>query len=416
MIRFGVISMTDRKYFYDFIPVHVEVTEEDRGQILSQYPPPEMPDLELYFNLDNEVKGNHIAVRLLLNEVNIQTTKTNKQFLKMMFSNNAGMINAKMWDNQGAVEKNKPILDAYSVFDVEGVVDEFRGFKSLTINKLTPFTEEINPFSYLPYTKQSVEDLTIELFTYLYELKAPYKDIAFAAMDQFWKAFRISPAAKGFHHNYLGGLLKHTVGLMRFARYIVKQEENHYQAVMKLINVVEKAYKQELWTSFTENEARPHLVWQDTIDHLYHMLTGMMEHKESEPNYDALMTSILFHDIGKLLEYDYAGKQYEEFQFLYPTASDESVKNRKQTGITMDELGVMIGHIPYGVLLLTKIIEKEAISLSLEEIHLISHCILCHHGLPEWGSAVRSPQAIEGYIIHIVDYLDSRYENTESIK
>jgi len=82
----------------------------------------------------------------------------------------------------------------------------------------------------------------------------------------------------------------------------------------------------------------------------------------------------------------------------------------------MDELGVMIGHIPYGVLILTKLIEKEAISLPLEEIHLISHCILCHHGLPEWGSAVRSPQTIEGYIIHIVDYLDSRYENTESIK
>jgi 3'-5' exoribonuclease len=82
----------------------------------------------------------------------------------------------------------------------------------------------------------------------------------------------------------------------------------------------------------------------------------------------------------------------------------------------MDELGVMIGHIPYGVLILSKVIETENVNISLEDIHHLSHCILCHHGLPEWGSAIRSPQTIEGYIIHIVDFLDSRYENTEEIK
>jgi len=145
--------MTGRKYFYDFIPIHVEATEEEKEQILSQYPVPEMPELELFFNLDNETKGNNVSVRLLLNEVNVQTTKTNKQFLKMTFSNNAGMINAKMWDNQGAVEKNKPILDAYSVFDVEGVVDEFRGFKSLTINKITPLANKSKLIKITPKNK-----------------------------------------------------------------------------------------------------------------------------------------------------------------------------------------------------------------------------------------------------------------------
>jgi 3'-5' exoribonuclease len=76
----------------------------------------------------------------------------------------------------------------------------------------------------------------------------------------------------------------------------------------------------------------------------------------------------------------------------------------------------MVGHIPYGVLILSKIIETEGININLEDIHQISHCILCHHGLPEWGACIRSPQTLEGYIIHIVDFLDSRYENTETIK
>ncbi|MCF3942025.1 HD domain-containing protein [Oceanobacillus alkalisoli] len=402
-------------YFYGVIPVEVQMTPERKEQILEQYPAPALPDEGATFEIDQEEKGNSVSLRLLLNEVKVQTTKTNNQFLKMTFSNNAGNINAKMWDNQGAVEKNLPLLEAHSIFDVDAVVDEFRGFKSLTVKRLEPCEGEIDPFSYLPYTKQSIEDYTIEIFSYIDELSSPYREFSLAVIDQFWQEFSISPAAKGFHHNYLGGLLKHTVGLMRFARYILKQEENSFQAVMKLIQIVEKAYKQELWANYeaTDKWVRP--VWQDAIDHLYQMLAGMMEHKEEVPNYNALLTSILLHDIGKMLEYDFAGKKYDAFSFLYPTADKSSLQSRKQTGITMDELGLMVGHIPYGTLILTKMVEQTGTPFTIEDIHLLSHCILCHHGLPEWGASVK-PQTIEGYLIHIVDYLDSRYENTETVK
>ena len=402
-------------YFYDFIPVQYKATDEERRELLNHFPSPQLPNSDDFFDIQSASPGDYIKARLLLNEFQIALTKTNKQFLKISLSNNFGSINAKMWDNQGAVERNVPLLESFSVFDIEGVVDEFNGNKSLTINALKPCEENINPFSLLPYTQQSIEELTIELFSYINELQSPFKEICYGALNRFWDQFRIRPAAKGYHHNYLGGLLKHTVGLMRFARYILKLEDNPFQATIKLINVVEKVYKQELWSGFL-NEDLKNLVWKDTIDHLYRMLQGMMNFKESIPNYDLLMTSILYHDIGKLMEYDHAGKSFEDFQFLYPTADSTGLQNRKQSGITMDELGVMVGHIPYGVLLLSKIIEADNLSVTLEDIHHMTHCILCHHGLPEWGSCVRSPQTLEGYVIHIVDYLDSRYENTEKVK
>lgn len=410
--------MSEQKtYFYQFIPVQYNASDADKEQILKEFPPPNLPDGEEIFQIQDEAGGNFVKVRLLLNEYSVEVTKTNKQYLKMRFSNNAGTMNAKMWDNQGSVENTLLLLEQYSVFDIEAKVDDYRGHKSLTINKIKPCTEDINPFSLLSYTKQDLEELTIELVSYLQELAPPFKDIALAALRRFWDQFSIRPAAKGHHHNYLGGLLKHTVGLMRFARYIIKFEEDHYQAVLKLINCVEKAHKRDIWAQMNANEINTQqLVWKDTIDHLYNMFYGMMSFKDSVPQYDLLLTSILFHDIGKILEYDHAGKKFEEFKFLYPTANHDHLENRKQTGIIMDELGVMIGHIPYGVLILTKMIESESISISLEDIHHMSHCILCHHGLPEWGSCISKPQTLEGYLIHIVDYLDSRYENTETIK
>lgn len=408
-----------KTYFYDFIPVHINATEEERIHIIQQFPPPVLIEGKDFFDLNNEQRGNEISARLLLNEYTIERTKTDKQYLKLRFSNHIGMVNAKMWDNDGAIERYTPMLEDYFVFDVKGKVEDFKGHKSISIHRLQPCTEDVDPTAFIASTKQNIEELTVELFSYIYELQSPFKDIALSAMKRFWDQFRIRPAAKGFHHNYLGGLLKHTVGLMRLARYIVKFEGDPFKAVLKLINRIEKAHKDELWTDLQSETPGDHprsLVWKDTIDHLYSMFYGMFKHKSEGPHYDLLMVSILFHDIGKLLEYHHAGKQYEDFKFLFPTADHSSLEKRKPTGITMDELGVMIGHIPYGVLLLSKIIEADQISISLEDIHHMHHCILCHHGLPEWGSCVKNPQTLEGYLIHFVDFLDSRYENTEDIK
>lgn len=408
-----------KKYFYDFIPVQINLLEEETDRILEQFPPPVWEDSNETFSLENEVSGNDVKVRLLLNEFSVEKTKTDKQYLKLKFSNSIGVINAKMWDNDGAIDQYVQMLEENSLFEVSGRVEDYKGHKSITIFRLNPCEDAIDPSAFIACTKQNITELTLELFSYIFELKSPYKEIALSAMNRFWDQFRIRPAAKGFHHNYLGGLLKHTVGLMRIAKYIVKLEENHFQAVLKLINRVEKAHKDELWTDLQSDKPGANvrsLIWKDTIDHLYTMFYGMIKHKVQKPNYDLLMVSILFHDIGKLLEYHHAGKGYDEFKFLFPTADDSSLLNRKPTGITMDELGVMIGHIPYGVMLLTKIIETENIVVTLEDIHHMSHCILCHHGLPEWGSCVRNPQTLEGYLIHFVDYLDSRYENTEAQK
>ncbi|KAB8139031.1 HD domain-containing protein [Gracilibacillus oryzae] len=407
--------MTNRYYFYQTIPIQYSLSDQQKEEILSAYLPPTLPEsnTEQAFNLQETPKGTSVATRVLLNDFDIKQTKTKKSFLKITFSNQAGNIPAKMWDNNNSVETTVPLLEESGVFDIKGQVDEFNGFKSITIHNISPCKEEIDPFELLAYTKQDLDQLTTELFAYIYELEQPYKTIALNAMDKLWDSFKLSPAAKGFHHNYLGGLLKHTIGLMRFCRYITVLEENPFRAVIKLIHKVETQYKQEIWESLKQDEPTRSFVWKDTIDHLYSMLHGMSEHKYDSIHYDALMTSILFHDIGKLLEYDYAGRTADVFHYLYPTAVFDNPA-KKQSGIAMDPLGLMIGHIPYGVLLLNKVIEDNQIAISMEAIHLMSHCILCHHGLPEWGSAVRKPLSLEGYIIHIVDYLDSRYENTES--
>ena len=413
--------MTSNQYFYGLIPVDLTISENEKMAILEQYPAVSIQNNQEGFSIENESSGTTIYdITLLLNEFTIEQTQGSnpRPYLKMKFSNHLGTYSAKMWDNDGAIEKVVPLLEEHSVFTITGRVEEYRGFKSITLNTINPSSNEIDPFSLIACTQQSIEDFTVELFTYVSELAEPYRAICFAAMNRFWNEYSMRPAAMGHHHAYLGGLLKHTVGLMRIARYILKREENHYKAIIKLINQVEKVYKKELWDDLLSDKPGNNprnIVWKDSIDHLYTMFYGMAKHKEEEPNYSMLMCAIFYHDIGKLLEYQHAGKGTEEFKFLYPTADHRVLDSRKPTGITMDELGSLIGHIPYGVMMIGKIIESEGITISLNEIHRLQHAILCHHGKLEWGANI-SPKTVEGYLIHIVDYLDSRYERTEEVK
>jgi 3'-5' exoribonuclease len=43
-----------------------------------------------------------------------------------------------------------------------------------------------------------------------------------------------------------------------------------------------------------------------------------------------------------------------------------------------------------------------------EFVDAVSHCILAHHGRPEWGSPVE-PQTVEAAILHYADMLSARY-------
>src|SRR5690625_1931610 len=156
-----------------------EAMQED---ILTTFPPPKLNIDDEHIDIQNVATNTIIEARVLLNDFQIHLTKHHKQFIRARFSNHTGTINAVIWDNNGEVDVNKPLLETYSVFDIKGKVTSFNNYKSITIISLSPWEEEINPFSLLPHTAHNLQSLTIELFAYLHELASPFKEISFAAM------------------------------------------------------------------------------------------------------------------------------------------------------------------------------------------------------------------------------------------
>ncbi len=82
---------------------------------------------------------------------------------------------------------------------------------------------EYNPADYLPVSGNSIEEMYGELLTVIDSVKNPYlKELLnsfFRNDEKFIKAFRQSSAAKTVHHGFVGGLLEHTLGVVKLCIY-----------------------------------------------------------------------------------------------------------------------------------------------------------------------------------------------------
>lgn len=405
-----------------FGEVTVHTTEEKKESILSEFPVPQLSAGMESFDISKKEHGEFVYdLVLLLNSYSVEPTSNGSKMLKVEFGNNHGKLSAKMWDRNGSVERAAKQLEESNVFLVNGKIEQYprvTGSKSIMIDTLEPFTGSLNPFDLLPSTVKSLEDMTVELVQYLEELDDPFRSLALAGLKKYWSHFSVKPAARSHHHAYLGGLLKHTLGLIRFARYIRDQKANPFDAMNSLIDMAYmESRKERIANLNAEVPLRDRdLVWNDTVEHLNNVFNGFVRTKDVEVNFSLLICAIVYHDIAKIIEYQCAGEDaLEKYSWLYPNADYSSLKDRKQTGIAMDVVGGGTGHIVMSIMMLREVIVGENITLTIEDIGRLNHAIAAHHGKMEWGSAAWMEKP-ESFLIHFVDYLDSRYEKIDELK
>ncbi|MFQ3543773.1 3'-5' exoribonuclease YhaM [Halobacillus rhizosphaerae] len=117
--------------------------------------------------------------------------------------------------------------------------------------------------------------------------------------------------------------------------------------------------------------------------HIVSMLNLARELAKLYPdiNQDLLYAGIILHDLGKLKE------------FTSPAAPSYTLE------------GKLIGHIP----LMSEDIRIAANELQIdgEEVTILQHMILSHHGKAEWGSP-KPPLVREAELLHQIDMLDAR--------
>ena len=151
----------------------------------------------------------------LANVKNGSEIKTSLMVMRVMFRDTTKVV-CILADKTGEI---KATIQNKAGDIVEGKVIEVEGKKdtNLEVKKYT-FVDEYNSIDYLPTVKRDIEDIMeeIELYTDEYIISREGKALNdyFFKDEDFLEKFKRGIGGVSMHHNYIGGLAEHTLGVM----------------------------------------------------------------------------------------------------------------------------------------------------------------------------------------------------------
>ncbi len=175
-------------------------------------------------------KGDKIAETFLVAEKNMAFSQKGLPYLNLRLKDKSGEIDSKVWEN--AVELDRLFKKGDIIF-IEGNAASYKNAIQLSIFtiKTTP-CEEIEPADYLPFVNKDVNAMFDEIISYIDKIQNEHlKELlhVFFREENNADLFKRAPAAKGFHHIYLGGLLEHTLSVVR----LLEKVSEHYPKLNK---------------------------------------------------------------------------------------------------------------------------------------------------------------------------------------
>ena len=154
-------------------------------------------------------------------------------------------------------------------------------------------------------------------------------------------------------------------------------------------------------------------VWQRVVRALYSKYDKeFYSYPAAKTNHHAFESGLAFHTATMVRLADAIGDIYPQLNksllfagiMLHDLAKVIELSGPDDTEYTVR--GNLIGHIALIDEEITKVLLELKIDDSKEDVTVLRHVILSHHGLLEYGSPVR-PRIMEAEILHMIDNLDA---------
>lgn len=148
-------------------------------------------------------------------------TKNGKPYDNVILQDKTGTLDAKIWDpNSAGIDD----FDALDYIEVYGDVTSFQGALQVNVKRVRACRDgEFDPADYLPVSKKPVAGMYQELLRYVGSIENTYLkkllETFFVEDEEFIRDFQKSSAAKSVHHGFIGGLLEHTLNVVKLCDY-----------------------------------------------------------------------------------------------------------------------------------------------------------------------------------------------------
>lgn len=241
-------------------------------------------------------EGNHISDIYLCKTKQIQLTKTGKEYGNLILQDKTGTIEAKIWDlsSPGVGE-----FDAMDYVHIEADVTLFQNANQLNVRRIRIAREgEYVEADYLPVSKKEIGKMYEELLGFVRSVKNPWLNQLlsgyFVEDKEFAKAFQFHSAAKTVHHGFVGGLLEHTLSVVKLCDYYAGYYKTLNRDLLLTAAMFHDIGKMQELSRFPEND------YTDDGQLLGHIMIGtemISERIRQIPDFPPRLASELKHCI-----------------------------------------------------------------------------------------------------------------------
>jgi 3'-5' exoribonuclease len=142
-------------------------------------------------------------------------------YIRLELTDKTGPITGNIWTNALLT------MDSFKENDivkVRALVTSYKDQIQLNVKKIRKAEESEYDFDdYIPKTKKDINLLSDEFFKYIDTIKDDFLRQLLLNIFQdkeVWAKFSHCPAAKSWHHNFVGGLLEHTLSVVRICDFV----------------------------------------------------------------------------------------------------------------------------------------------------------------------------------------------------
>ncbi len=201
-------------------------------------------------------EGDRISDIYLCKHKQAAVTKNGKAYENVILQDKTGTVDAKIWDpNSNGIED----FDVLDYIDIVGDVSNFQGSLQVSIKRARKAgVGEYDPADYLPVSDKNIDEMYKELQQILRTVENPYLvqliDMYFGYNEAFEKAFKFHSAAKAVHHGFVGGLLEHTLGVVKLCVYYAQQYKELNRDLLLTAAAFHDVGKMKELSAFPEND------------------------------------------------------------------------------------------------------------------------------------------------------------------
>ena len=177
----------------------------------------------------HEIKENeNVDSFFLVKEKSSGLTKGGNAYLRLKLGDRSGEIEGRIWTS---IENFLQSFGKDDFVRVKGKAVSFQEHLQINIFQVERMGEgEIELSDFFPKTEKNIEEMLGSLIGISEQVKHPHLS---RLLHLFWEdclfleRFKTAPASKWIHHNYLGGLLEHTLSLAQ----LVMKLTDHYEGI-----------------------------------------------------------------------------------------------------------------------------------------------------------------------------------------